>query len=77
MCATNSVYSVRLSLHWRHNERDGISNHMCLDCLLNRLFMRRSKKTWKPRITGLCEENSTVTGEFPAHRVNDAEMVSI
>ena len=31
------------SLQWRHNERDGVSNHNCLLNLL--LFRRRSKKT--------------------------------
>ena len=29
---------------WHHNERDGVSNHWRLYCLLNRLFRRRSKK---------------------------------
>ena len=32
------------SLQWRHNECDGVSNHQPHDCLLNRLFRRRSKK---------------------------------
>ena len=40
----------------------------------NRLFRRRSKKTSKVRITGLCEGNSPVTGEFPAQRASNAEM---
>ena len=31
----------------------------------NRLFRRRSKKTWKLRVTGLCEGNSPMTSEFP------------
>ena len=31
-------------LQWRHNERDGVPNHWCFDCLLNRLFRRRGKK---------------------------------
>ena len=31
-------------LQWRHNEYDGVSNHQRIDCLLNRLFRRRSKK---------------------------------
>ena len=44
-----SVYNVI----WRHNERDGVSNHRRLDCLHNRLFRRRSKKTSKLRVTGL------------------------
>ena len=26
-------------LQWRHNERDGVSNHRCLDCLLNCLYV--------------------------------------
>ena len=54
-----------VSLQWCHNERDGISNHRRLDCLLNRLFRCRSKKTSKPRVTDLCEGNSPVTSEFP------------
>ena len=47
-------------LKWRHNGRDGISNHQPHDCPLNRLFKRRSKKTPKLRVTGLCEGNSPV-----------------
>ena len=38
---------------------------------------RRSKKTSKPRVTGLCEGNSPVTGEFPAQSASNAENVSI
>ena len=65
------------TLHWRHNERDGVSNHRRLDGLLNRLFRRRSKKTSKLRVTGLCEGNSPVTGEFPSQMASNAENVSI
>ena len=32
------------SLQWRHDERSGVSNHWRHDCLLNRLFRRRSGK---------------------------------
>ena len=32
------------SLQWRHNGRDGVSNHQPLDCLFNRLFRCRSRK---------------------------------
>ena len=42
-------------LQWRHNEPDWVSNHQPHDCLLNRLFRLRSKKTSKLRVTGLCE----------------------
>ena len=62
---------------WRHNGHDGISNHQPHDCLLNRLFRRRSKKTSKLRVTGLCAGNSPVTGEFPAQMASNAENVSI
>ena len=37
---------------------------------------RRSKETSKLRVTGLCEGNSPVTGEFPAQRASNAENVS-
>ena len=50
---------------WRHNGRDGVSNHQPHDCLINRLFRRRSKNTSKFRFTGLCAGNSPRTGEFP------------
>ena len=71
------LYGSRESLQWRHNECDGISNHQFHDSLLKRLIRRRSKKTSKLRVTGLCEGNSPVTGEFPAQRVSNAENVSI
>ena len=58
-------------------EYHGVSNHRRLDCLLNHLFSRRSKKTSKRRFTGLCEGNSPVTGEFPAQKASSAEIVSI
>ena len=66
-----------LSLRWRHNERDGVSNHQPHHCLLNRLFRHRWKKTPKLRVTGLCAGNSPVTGEFPAQKASNAENVSI
>ena len=65
------------SLQWRHNERDGVSNHQPCDCLLNCLFRRISKKTSKLRVTGLCAGNSPVTGKFPAQRASNAKNVSI
>ena len=38
---------------------------------------RRSKKTSKPRVTGLSAGNSPETGEFPTQRASNAENVSI
>ena len=40
-----------ITLQWRHNERDGVSNHQPYDCLFMRLFRRRSKKKSKLRVT--------------------------
>ena len=41
-------------LQWRHKGGNGISNHQPHDCLLYRLFRRRSEKISKLRITGHC-----------------------
>ena len=65
------------ALQWRHNGRAGASNHQPHDCLLDRLFRRRSKKTSKLRVTDLCAGNSPVTGEFPTQRASNTENVSI
>ena len=65
------------TLWWRHNGRDGVSNHQPHDCLLTSLFRRRSKKTSKLRVTGLCGGISPGTGEFPAQMASYAENVSI
>ena len=78
---TASVFSLSCTifraLQWRHNGRDSVSNHQPHDCLLNRLLRRRSKKTSKLCVTGLCVGNSSGTGEFPAQRASNAENVSI
>ena len=71
------TYTPTISLRWQHNERNGISNHHPHDYLLNPFFRRRSKKTSKLRLTGLCEGNSPVTGEFPAQKASNAENISI
>ena len=44
--------SVNNPLQSCHNGHDGVSTHQPHDCLLNRLFGCRSKKTSKPRVTG-------------------------
>ena len=72
-----NLVPAALTLQWRHNGSDGVLNHLSLDCLRNRLFWRRSKKASKLYVTGLCEGNSPVTGEFPAQRASNAENVFI
>ena len=73
-CNTSKTLQRR---HNHDNEHDGVSNHQPYDCLLNRLFRRRSKKTSKLCVTGLCVGNSPGTGEFPAQRASNAAYVSI
>ena len=70
-------HRVSNALRWRHNERDSVSNHQPHHCLLNRSFRRRSKKTPKLRVTGLCAGKSPGTSEFPAQMASNAENVSI
>ena len=67
-------YPFQLSTsQWRHNELDGVSNHKPREGLLKRLFTRKSKKTSKLCVTGICVGNSPVTSEFPAQRASNAE----
>ena len=45
MCRSQLLLVWEYSLQWRHNERDGVSNHQPHDCL-------------QLRVTGLCARNS-------------------
>ena len=58
VCFALFCWLLWLSLQWRHNDYDSDSNHQPRGCLLNRLFRRRSKKTSKLCVTGLCLGNS-------------------
>ena len=49
-----------LALQWRHNGRDGISNHQPHDCLLNRLFKAQIKVDIKAPRRLLCAGSSPV-----------------
>ena len=57
-----SHFRLDVSLQWRNNEHNGVSNHRRFDYLLNRLFRRTSRKTSKLRVTRLCG------GEFTGDR---------
>ena len=74
---TNEISWNRYALYWRHNGCDDVSNHQPHDCLLNRLFRRRSKTTSKFCVNGLCAGNSPVTGEFPVQMTRNVENVPI
>ena len=58
LITTTAIYWSPMSLHWRHNDHDGVSNHQPHGCLLHRLLRRRSEKTSKLRVTGRCAGNS-------------------
>ena len=77
VCSHNYRTANSDTLRWRHNGRGSVSNHQPHDCLLNRLFRRKSKKTSKLHVTGLCAGNSPGTGEFPAQMASNAENGSI
>ena len=71
-------WQMSYALQWSHNESNGISNHRHhWHCLPNRLFRRRPMKTSKLHVTGLCEGNWPMTGEFPAQRASHVENISI
>ena len=61
----NCIQKLRLQiLPWRHNERDRVSNHRRLDCLLKLLLRRRSKETSNLR---KCFVKLSVT--WPLHKM--------
>ena len=70
-------WSHIVALQLRHNGCDSVSNHQPHDCLLNGSFRRRSKKTSKLRVTGLCAGKSPVAADFPAQMASDTEKGSI
>ena len=73
-----ATYSIpHKTLQWRHNGHDSVSNQQPHDCLLYLLFRRRSKKTSKLRVTGLCVGKSPGSVDFPAQVASNAENVSI
>ena len=65
-CLSSDFY---VPLQWRHNHCDGIWKYRGLDCLLNRLFRRRSKKHQSPRslafVRGYSHKGPTTRKMFP------------
>ena len=52
-----------MSLQWPHNGCNGVSNHWRLDCFLNRLSRRRSKKISQLRVNQ-CQLQCSKWGQF-------------
>ena len=69
--------TISIASQWYHNDHGGFSSHQHLDCLLNRLFQCRSRKTSKLHFTGLCEGNPPVTSGFPSQKASNVENASI
>ena len=64
--SSHRVFATRWMLQLHYNDVImGVmaSHHQPHQCLLNRLFGRRSKKTSKLRVTGLCVGNSRTNGQ--------------
>ena len=68
-------WCLLLPLAWS-TRKEGPRFHVSSDGL-SCLFGRRSKKTQKHRVTGLCVRNSPGTGEFLVQMASNAENVSI
>ena len=47
-----------------------------LAMVYSKIYSGADKKNIKLRVTGLCEGNSPVTGDFPAQKASNAENVS-
>ena len=75
---TTARVTLAIPLEWRHNQRHGVSSYLqCIECLHNSFSGADQRNTSKLCVTGLCEVNSPVTGEFPAQRASEAENVTI
>ena len=79
LASSNGVGSYALKTHYGDVIMGAIASQITGPTVVYsiRLFNRRSKKTSKLRVTGLCAWNSPGTGEFPAQMTSNAESVSI
>ena len=60
LMTTHYICKLYVLLHMHYRERNGVSNHQCLVCVITRLFRLTSKKTSKPAFLALCEGNPLV-----------------
>ena len=65
VCCPNLTRPVSLPYHYNDVIMSMMASQFCsLTIVYSNVYWRRSKKTSKLRVTGLCEGNSPVTGEF-------------
>ena len=67
--------SLQMATHYSDVIMSAMASQITGGCLLNRLFIRRSKKILKLCVTGLCEGNPLVAGGFPSQRASNAKNV--
>ena len=78
-----SQLNITLGGKWCIHYSDGIMSAMVSpitsvsSVYFTVLFRRKTNKTSKLRVTGLCDWDSPATGEFPVQRASNAENVSI
>ena len=63
--------SITLTSKWAQWRLKSPASRLCI------FVQTQIKEVSKLRVTGLCEGNSPVTGEFPAQRASNAENISI
>ena len=68
---------VVLSLHYNDVIMNAMASQITSLTIVYSSVYSGAKKTSKLRVTGFCEGNSPLTGEFPAQRGRNAENVSI
>ena len=66
-----------LALQWRHNERDGVSNHLGIDCLLNCILGADQRKHQSPPSLAFMREIHRWPVDSPSQRTSNAKNVSI
>ena len=77
-CFWHNTPVMLYALQWRHNERDGVSNHRRLHCLFNCWFRRKSKTNQSfASLTFGQEFTGSVTGKFSAQTASNAENASV
>ena len=74
---SHKKYNRLLKIHYCDVKMGAMASQITSLTILNRSFRRRSKKTSKLCITGLCAGNSPVTGEFPPQMASNVQNGSI
>ena len=69
--------NFKWTLQWRHNGRDGVSNHQPHHYFSTVYWGAYRRKHQRSASLAFCAGNAPVTGEFPAQKASIVENVSI